>query len=99
MFFASQFRQRFRFGGVSGLWQPREGFVHVSNRLADGSFVNAMKLLQLGQQVFTIDAFAAAQLASADQLKDHPHRSGAFGKVSGTCQEPIIAPESPVFGS
>jgi hypothetical protein len=43
--------------------------------LADGSFVNAMKLLQLGQQVFTIDAFAAPQLASADDLKDHPHRS------------------------
>jgi hypothetical protein len=34
-----------------------------------------MKLLQLGQQVFTIDAFAAPQLASTDDLKDHPHRS------------------------
>jgi len=34
-----------------------------------------MEPLQLGQQVFAVDASAALQLPAADQLIDHPHRA------------------------
>ena len=45
MLLASQFRYRLCFRGVSGFWQPGKRFVHVSNRLIDWSFVNAMEFL------------------------------------------------------
>jgi hypothetical protein len=75
VFGASQFRQRFRFFGVSRFRQPRKCFVQVANRLVERSFVKAMELLQLGQQVFTVDASATPHLPPANQLINHPHRS------------------------
>src|SRR5438105_9270437 len=42
--------------------------------------MNTMELLQLGQQVFTIDASATPDLPPADELVDHPH--GAVGDAA-----------------
>jgi len=75
VFFACQFGQRFGLRGVRGFRQPRERFVQVANRLVDRRRVQAMEPLQLGQQVFAVDASAAPQLPAADQLIDHPHRA------------------------
>jgi len=34
-----------------------------------------MELLQLAQEVLAINAFAASDLSTSDELIDHPHRS------------------------